>query len=761
MASTSSDKRKIVVLGGGIAALSAVFDLTSERGWQERYDITVHQMGWRLGGKGASSRNSQRNNRIEEHGLHIWLGFYENAFEIMRRCYAELSGTPGIFDSWQEAFKPHSFIVLEERTDTGWLHWPTAFPANDSLPGDGTEFPTLWDSFLMLLDWLAETFQAKQDLIHSDTPVDLSSWSSSIVDQETTPSEKVRYRKATRLIRAVRRRGHKSGGLKRTQRRKELTTLLDDFSHWFGRVLEKDLVHDLELRRIFIPIDLLSTVARGMLADGVLESGFDPLDDFEFRDWLSRHGASRLTLSSAWLRGAYDLAFSFEDGDSSKPNIAAGVALRALFRMVFTYKGGVLWKMQAGMGETVFTPMYLVLRNRGVKFKFFHKVETLALTPDKKQIGHIEVSVQATVKGQDYAPLERIGRWDCWGGSPDYTQLEEGEELRARNVNLESNWSNWPAVRRLTLVGGTDFDDIILGIPVAALKPICGELAEARPEWRRMFEGVKTIQTQGFQVWLTKNLSECGWDFESPVLGAYVEPLDTWADMTHLIPAENWPTEKVPKQLAYFCGVMPDAATIPDVTETRFPEEEKERARATACKHLTENACYLWPKATLDQGRFDWNVLLADEDAKGEQRFASQYWRPNIDPSERYTLAVAGSTKYRLRADGSGFNNLTLAGDWLRNGLNTPGCIESAVISGRQAARALEQSKRRIIGETDFPPEASLWVRVLRWILKPLQLVLVSATRFIKASTPTSTMHLNIAKQKLQGDRKNDAGTSL
>ena len=28
--------------------------------------------------------------RIEEHGLHIWLGYYENAFRLLRECYAEL-----------------------------------------------------------------------------------------------------------------------------------------------------------------------------------------------------------------------------------------------------------------------------------------------------------------------------------------------------------------------------------------------------------------------------------------------------------------------------------------------------------------------------------------------------------------------------------------------------------------------------------------------------------------------------------------------
>jgi hypothetical protein len=90
--------------------------------------------------------------------------------------------------------------------------------------------------------------------------------------------------------------------------------------------------------------------------------------------------------------------------------------------------------------------------------------------------------------------------------------------------------------------------------------------------------------------------------------------------------------------------------------------------------------------------------------------------RPNIDPSERYTLAVAGSTKYRLLADHSGFTNLILTGDWIRNGFNTPGCIESSVISGRQAARVITGVPRAIIGESDFPTSPSFLERVLIWL---------------------------------------------
>jgi uncharacterized protein with NAD-binding domain and iron-sulfur cluster len=39
-----------------------------------QYDVTIYQRGWRLGGKDASGRNREYGQRIEEHGLHMWMG---------------------------------------------------------------------------------------------------------------------------------------------------------------------------------------------------------------------------------------------------------------------------------------------------------------------------------------------------------------------------------------------------------------------------------------------------------------------------------------------------------------------------------------------------------------------------------------------------------------------------------------------------------------------------------------------------------------
>ena len=86
-----SNRVRVAIVGGGCAAMTTAFELTRPE-HAGRYDVTVYQMGYRLGGKGASGRGVAQ--RIEEHGLHLWMGFYENAFALMRACYAELGRDP-------------------------------------------------------------------------------------------------------------------------------------------------------------------------------------------------------------------------------------------------------------------------------------------------------------------------------------------------------------------------------------------------------------------------------------------------------------------------------------------------------------------------------------------------------------------------------------------------------------------------------------------------------------------------------------------
>ena len=51
--------------------MSAAFALTNTEALRQRFEVTIYQYGWRLGGKGASGRNARYGQRIEEHGLHM------------------------------------------------------------------------------------------------------------------------------------------------------------------------------------------------------------------------------------------------------------------------------------------------------------------------------------------------------------------------------------------------------------------------------------------------------------------------------------------------------------------------------------------------------------------------------------------------------------------------------------------------------------------------------------------------------------------
>jgi hypothetical protein len=54
---------------------------------------------------------------------------------------------------------------------------------------------------------------------------------------------------------------------------------------------------------------------------------------------------------------------------------------------------------------------------------------------------------------------------------------------------------------------------------------------------------------------------------------------------------------------------------------------------------------------------------------------------------KRCRVVLPGTSRYRLDADRSGFENLLLAGDWVFTGLGE--AVEAAVIADMQAAQAL------------------------------------------------------------------------
>ncbi|HEY9039003.1 MAG TPA: NAD(P)-binding protein [Roseovarius sp.] len=721
--------RKIAVIGGGVGAVTAAYAITQLPDWQKQYQITFYQLGWRLGGKGASGRNADECQRIEEHGLHIWAGFYENGFRLMRDCYETMNKTglrspDAPLGTLEAAFHGLNHFLLADEVPqpdgTNALHpWRIDFPANDEKPGSGGLLPTPYSYFKMLLEVIERILGRLLGDARDTLPPQFH-------DEFRRRGLSVTAPSPVHHLHAYAKTLDDNAFDHTTAQTLNLAALAQHAQGWHGQMLASGgLGESDDARRMGYLVSLSLAFFKGAIETGIFRAGFDAIDESEISEWLLRYGASRDAVYSAVYRGCYDYVFGYPGGITDDRNVGAGTAIRGLLRLAFSYKGALFYKMQAGMGDTIFGPYYQVLKSRGVTFRYFNAATNLALSADRNSIDAIDMVEQAEVLSGEYDPLVDVKNLPCWPSAPLWDQLKDGAKLKASGVDFESE-KDVPAGRAYRLEKGRDFDDVILGASLGSLPYMTPELARASTRWQGMLDHVPTVATHAAQFWSTKTPEQLGWnalvarhnpgdqDDLQTVITSFVEPLDTWADMSDLLPREDWP-EGGPTSIAYFCSPAHDA----DVDPGPFPD----RVRKWADTELTR----MWPKAK-KAGRFDASILFASKSATPKEKFAGQYFRENFYGSERYVLSVPNSVQYRLPPDASGFDNLFLAGDWTRCGINA-GCVEAATISGLIAARGLTGADIEVVGEGDLAPDAgptdadklaSPYAQTAPWPLTPM-----------------------------------------
>ena len=746
----------------------------------------VYQMGWRLGGKGASGRNVDHQQRIEEHGLHVFFGFYENAFRLLRDLYAELGRDPKTpLARWDDAFKPHDFVAIADAVADQPFVWPLRFPRRTDTPGDGGAPPSNIDVARLILefnvdfleDWLLANDRALSLLPRPAADV-LRSWRKWLEkaldsDEDGRVLDDLLLR--TPGIRAGLRGAHDlatqmfddtaapTGILERmlkdtvgrlipgnlallnplaaawltlqathgltlrfdtdpsAEDLKRLVALLEGVRKAARVALDERAGIESLVYRLFVVIDLSMTTLIGLIRDDLMTPPADwfKIDDEEILAWFARHGAHQRTINSGPVRALLDTAFSRPYG------LGAGTFLQCAFLILFGYKGAIMWKMQAGMGDVIFAPLYEVLVRRGVRFEFFHRLDALRLSSadahGRRRLATIELGRQVTPK-TTYSPLVTVAGLPCWPDRPDYDQLAEGAALKAfseqvgdGHKTLEDWWTAWDdAAPPLILEAGRDFDRVVLGVSLGALPFVARDLIDdpGNPRFAAMVEHVKTTETQAMQLWFKDPLADLGWQLPSPVLTAFDEPFDTWMDASQVLARERWRDRA--RGLAYLCspnrGV--DHNHLPPRTDHSYSiarhREVKTKGRLW-CEHA---AASLWPGAVSASGALDFARLAAPGARDKKAHFDAQYWVSAWNPSDRYVLGTAGSNKYRLRAEESGYENLVLAGDWLKTSLSA-GCAEAAVMSGLHASRAICGTPVKIPGDWLGPPSKGVPVPYL------------------------------------------------
>lgn len=676
---------KVVILGGGMAGLSTAWRL-SEPGWRDRFDsITVYQRGWRLGGKGASSRGAH--GRIEEHGLHLWLGSYQNAFGLLRECYAELdraaTDPAAPITTWDQALIPADNVGLADRLGADWLIWLGTFTRTDGLPGepDGAGLAMTVVEFtvraLRLVRDFAEslrgTVPAGLTLSTRPEPPPTQRWIDAVTDAAVAA-----------LLTLAEPRAAQSG----------LPQAIDNALQAVRAALDYERRPD--HRRSWLLLSLMTAVIRGVLADNLATDprGLRAINDEDFNAWILRHGAHPHVTDFALVRGMYDLVFGYRNADPDRPSFAAGLAVFLTGQVLFGYQGAIFWKMTAGMGDVVIAPLYQALRRRGVEFEFFHRLDSLHLDDRRLAVETITMGRQLHLADgrTRYEPLTSVRGLPVFPSAPLAAQLAEPDQIpRGGWQALETYWSDRADAQSRVLRRGVDFDHVVLAVSLGMLPVVAAELIEDRLEWQQLTTQVRTVATQAFQIWLRPDEPALGWQEPGVTVSAYLPPFETWASMPQTLWAEDWPAHDRPGTVAYFCGTL-DAPWPTEEVGPDYLRRHQQRVHRQIVDHLDHHLHRFFPGAAGARG-FDWRLLSGVNGERGSAALRTQHVSVNVDPSDRYVQSIPGTDRYRLRADESGYDNLVLAGDWTDSGMNA-GCIEAAVMSGLQAANALASRHR-------------------------------------------------------------------
>lgn len=695
-------QRKVVILGGGMAGLTTAWRLSNDPGWRQRFEsITVHQIGWRLGGKCATGRGPA--GRIEEHGIHLFGGGYYNTLAMMRDvCREAFPGSPAEFAHRFERQTTSIDVVGDHKSVSVLAPGALALDDAATLDRPGELFACAIAGVLAQLRLKAppgrrligrfglHSLLGLAGLTAADSVVS-AAWLGLL----QTLSEQIRSQ--ADALPATLDRLEAVVGPARALGADEFFSLVDTLlppsagprhlgAHPLGQWLGL--------------LNFAYAIARGYHQDFVLRrQTFSALDDENYADWLHRHGAWPSTLELDITLSPIRILYQYRGGDASAAahrSMGAGAYLHWTLRTL-AYVEAPFWFFTQGTGDTVITPLYTVLAQRGVRFEFFHKVESLRLSADGRRVAQVSLRQQASTRsGLPYEPLEH-GEWPA---APRCAELAEGDEIAQLPADaLESYWSTYRADQTVTLAEGTDFDELVLAISLGALPLICADLIQHDATWRDMVARVKTVETQSMQLWFDQTSLDLGIDTHAnrPIptddtgLGAgLATPYDGFSDFSSLIPFEHWPPATRPKALWYFSDVLATADDISPVHDPVYPQRRHEDAFANARQFLAQDIGRLL--SSFSTG-FDHRRLVlppgSPPPANDDQRLALQVVRANVQPSDRYVQALAGSTKFRLDAGRSPrFANLSLAGDWTYNGLNV-GCVEAAVMSGLLAANDL------------------------------------------------------------------------
>ncbi len=732
---TPPRRKRVLVLGGGPAACAAAFYLAQQR---DHYEVELYTRGWRLGGKCAAGRSEGYSERIEEHGLHAFVGFYENVFRTMREVYGQadlplaVGEEPYDHDAGEgplaAAFQGRLDVGLMDRHGDRWHYFltgqrfdgriPGLIPRSeaDELPGMGQILLAVIERVRIEIDKMRGKQRASTALVSRRQTRENTWWQrlfawvrrmlgmepkageseiGALLDRFTDYRQELLVERIGDMIR------------KRSMLARGIATAFGGLRSLLKKSFADEIETDAEMWFTWANLDVVLTVAIGIIESGVTNA--DELDDQDFRQWLLDNGLDPRNRDIASVTMVYNTLYANEpdaDGNVQPANLACGVGLRWFLLLGFGYKGFPAYDFRGSCPQAVFSPYYRALTSLGVKIHFFHEVTQLQVEGEDtntRRLTGVRMRQQARVSaGSDaYDPFLPPGRREdpeghaAWPREPRWEQLhpEDREALQTRGINLEDAWSDWEGTGEVTLTQGDDFDLCVLGIALGALREPARALYDptsptANPEWTSMMKALQVMPTASFQLWFDRPWDQLYSGDHRDLLTGYVHPWPSLGDLTHAVQWEGWPQDATPRYLAYHTGAGLPGHPFDEhpPSDRDYPTQEQERQTGQMKQWLVDHHAAMYDR--VESWADFLSSLSAPPDAEGDARLDGQYFHAAIQPSDLYVLSQKGSTRHRLGQGESGYRNLFLCGDWTRTSMNC-GCVEAATQSGMLASKVI------------------------------------------------------------------------
>jgi uncharacterized protein with NAD-binding domain and iron-sulfur cluster len=696
--------RRVVVIGAGVAGLTTAHELTRTEAARSDWTVDVFEMGHRIGGRLFSAHRPEASGRNEEHGLHVWFGFYDNAFRLAHDVWGSVRKPEGCpWSTIWDALRPISASDHGLPGPEGFVVRRVIHTRNSDVPGVSAArtFTGQLTGLLDLLRALPATLNSMLRAEH-ESPAHVPETPSATLWPTPTDASWLRDvdRAFTQVLGALRERIGRddppaaAASEERRRRAARTERLLRRLHRPIVRRLRRMAGSRPAALEVVRLIDLGLAIMRGAnnVEDGIFEDGdLDRVSGWELGAWLRRHGADEdTTRHCRVVEFLYDGPFAYLRGDRTRPVIEASAGLRLLFRFLFGHKYSVAFLMSAGASETLVAPLYALLRDRGVRFHLFHRLQRIDVDPTSRRVIRLHF-VRAARALDDYDPIVVHDGLLGLRPDPDWSRLEDGAALEARGVSFYSRFAPdrgesdvviWEVDR--------DFDDVVLALPLGAVapdgdgfSPVAGWLNH-HPAASACLERLHLVPTVAAQLWFREPADAIG--LRNRAVVTWAQPFSIVCDMSPVIAHERWASPG-PASCAYLCGAWPLEAPTRPSSDREAPMRDLQRARAALRAQLDAHAPTLFaPSATLHGTEGVPDPIDA------------QYVRANVEPWDLADLPLPGADAVRLEATDTGVDNMVLAGSWLRTTMNMTS-VEAAVSSGLAAARGLGAEVRPILAE--------------------------------------------------------------